>query len=77
MKPLRPSNYDIMRDRMELEFAKYDQMEMIRKFSLRYDKDFYIFALLGGIIELTGQTAGQSGILTQKKILSTQVTMKV
>lgn len=24
---------------MELEFAKYDQMEMIRKFSLRYDKD--------------------------------------
>ena len=46
MKPLRPSNYDIMRDRMELEFAKYDQMEMIRKFSLRYDKDFYIFALL-------------------------------
>ena len=45
MKPLRPSNYDIMRDRMELEFAKYDQMEMIRKFSLRHDKDFFISSL--------------------------------
>ena len=33
MKRVRPSNYDIMRDRMELEFVKYDQMEMIRKFS--------------------------------------------
>lgn len=77
MKPLRPSNYDIMRDRMELEFAKYDQMEMIRKFSLRYDKDFYISALLGEIIELAGHAAGQNGILKQKEILSTQATMKV
>jgi len=47
MKPLRPSNYDIMRDRMELEFAKYDQMEMIRKFSLRYDKDFFYLRFVG------------------------------
>ena len=47
MKPLRPSNYDIMRDRMELEFAKYDQMEMIRKFSLRYDKDFLYLRFVG------------------------------
>ena len=45
MKPLRPSNYDIMRDRMELEFAKYDQMEMIRKFSLRYEIRFFISSL--------------------------------
>ena len=54
MKPLRSSNYDIMRDCMELEFAKYDQMEMIRKFSLLYDKDFFIFALSGRIIEFAG-----------------------
>lgn len=47
MKPTRSSNYDIMRDRMELEFAKYDQMEMIRKFSLRYDKDFLYLRFVG------------------------------
>lgn len=47
MKPIRASNYDIMRDRMELEFAKYDQMEMIRKFSLRYDKDFLYLRFVG------------------------------
>lgn len=58
MKPIRASNYDIMRDRMELEFAKYDQMEMIVNFRCGMIKIFYIFALLGGIIELTGQTAG-------------------
>ena len=47
MKRVRPSNYDIMRDRMELEFVKYDQMEMIRKFSLRYDKDFLYLRFVG------------------------------
>ena len=40
MRQLRPSNYDIMRDRMEAEFAKYDQAEIIRKFHLRHDADF-------------------------------------
>lgn len=35
MEEKRYSNYDIMRDRMELEFAKYDQTEMIQKFSLQ------------------------------------------
>ena len=39
MNPDRLSNYDLMRDRMEVEFAKYDQQEMIRKFSLRHDED--------------------------------------
>lgn len=47
MKPIRPSNYDIMRDRMELEFIKYDQLEMIRKFSLRYDKDYLYLRFIG------------------------------
>ena len=35
MEGKRYSNYDIMRDRMELEFAKYDQTAMIQKFSLQ------------------------------------------
>lgn len=47
MKPIRPSNYDIMRDRMEVEFAKYDQMEIIRKFSLRYDNVFLYLRFVG------------------------------
>ncbi len=34
------TNYEIMRDRMELAFCKYDQAEMIRKFSLQYDAAF-------------------------------------
>lgn len=36
----RVSNYELMRDRMELEFLKYDQNEMIRKFNLKYDRDY-------------------------------------
>lgn len=47
MKPDRPSNYDLMRDRMEVEFAKYDQQAMIRKFSLRHDKDFLYLPFVG------------------------------
>ena len=47
MKLIRPSNYDIMRDRMELEFVKYDQLEMIRKFSLRHDEDFLYLRFVG------------------------------
>ena len=41
------SNYDIMRDRMEREFAKYDQDEMIRKFSLAHDARYLYIRLLG------------------------------
>ena len=47
MKAKRPSNYDIMRDRMECEFAKYDQTEMIRKFSLKYDQSFLYIHFAG------------------------------
>ncbi len=43
----QPSNYEIMRDRMELEFAQHDQQEMIRKFSLRQDADFLYIPMLG------------------------------
>ena len=47
MKPVRPSNYDLMRDRMEMEFAKYDQQGMIQKFSLRHDADFLYIPCVG------------------------------
>ncbi|MBS6397593.1 MAG: DUF3786 domain-containing protein [Clostridiales bacterium] len=32
---------------MELEFVKYDQQEMIRKFSLKHDKDFLFIRFAG------------------------------
>ena len=47
MELRRPSNYDLMRDRMESEFAKYDQTEMIRRFSLRHDADFLYLRFVG------------------------------
>lgn len=47
MEQRRPSNYEIMRDRMELEFAAYDQQEMIRKFSLRHDAAFLFLRFVG------------------------------
>lgn len=43
----RPSNYDIMRDRMELEFAKYDQDAMIRKFDLKSDASYIFLRFVG------------------------------
>lgn len=47
MEGKRYSNYDIMRDRMELEFAKYDQTAMIQKFSLQNDADFLYIRFVG------------------------------
>ena len=47
MQQKRPFNYDIMRDRMELEFIKHDQQEMIRKFSLQHDADFLYIRFVG------------------------------
>lgn len=43
----RPSNYDVMRDRMELEFAKYDQDAMIRKFDLKSDASYIFLRFVG------------------------------
>lgn len=37
---MQKSNYEIMRDQMRSEFIKYDQDNMIHKFSLEYDADF-------------------------------------
>lgn len=47
MQPKRPSNYDRMRDRMEQEFVKYDQKEMIRKFSLEHDEEYLYLPFVG------------------------------
>ena len=41
------SNYTLMRDKMKLEFLKYDQAEMIRKFDLRADSDYIYISFLG------------------------------
>lgn len=56
MKPIRSSNYDMMRDRMELEFIKYDQLEMIRKFSLQYDKDYLYLRFIGRVYRINRRT---------------------
>lgn len=47
MGQVRPSNYEIMRDRMEMEFIKYDQAKMIQKFSLQHDADFLYIRFAG------------------------------
>lgn len=43
---MKKSNYEIMRDRMRPEFLKYDQGEMIRKFSLEADSDYIYLSML-------------------------------
>lgn len=37
---MKQSNYEIMRDKMQTEFVKYDQMHMIRKFDLEHDEKY-------------------------------------
>jgi hypothetical protein len=39
-EPLRKSNYDITKEKMQAEFLKYDQEKMIRKFGLKSDADY-------------------------------------
>lgn len=41
------SNYNIMRDFMELEFAKYDQDTMIQKFDLKSDTSYIFLRFVG------------------------------
>ncbi len=55
----RRSNYDIMRDSMELEFAKHDQDAMIQKFGLQSDADYIFLRFVGRnyrINRATGRT---------------------
>ena len=42
-----PSNYDLMRDAMELEFLKYDQQQMIDKFGLDHDAQYLYIRFVG------------------------------
>lgn len=51
------SNYDIMRDRMRSEFIKYDQDNMIRKFSLRYDENYLYIPFVLRLYRI-GRTSG-------------------
>lgn len=55
----RPSNYDIMRDRMELEFARYDLDGIIRKFALRSDAG-YIYLRFAGRDYRIDRTSGRA-----------------
>ncbi|MDO4649241.1 MAG: DUF3786 domain-containing protein [Eubacteriales bacterium] len=47
MKQTGPSNYEMMRDKMELKFATYDQQKMIDKFALRHDTDYLYLRFVG------------------------------
>lgn len=51
MRQVRPSNYEIMRDRMEMEFIKYDQAKMIQNSASSTIQISFIFVLQGGNTE--------------------------
>lgn len=55
----RSSNYDIMRDRMELEFARHDLDGIIGKFALRSDAG-YIYLRFAGREYRIDRTAGRT-----------------
>lgn len=55
----RSSNYDIMRDRMELEFARHDLDGIIEKFALRSDAG-YIYLRFAGREYRIDRTAGRA-----------------
>lgn len=41
------SNYELMRDSMQLEFLKYNQQHMIEKFQLKYDERYLYLRFVG------------------------------
>ncbi|MDD6212851.1 MAG: DUF3786 domain-containing protein [Clostridiales bacterium] len=43
----KTSNYDTMRDRMELEFLKYDQEKMIEKYHLKSTPEYLFIVFIG------------------------------
>lgn len=45
MRQVRPSNYEIMRDRIEMEFIKYDQAKMIQNSASSTIQISFIFVL--------------------------------
>jgi len=46
------SNYDVTRDKMEKEFTKYNQEEMIRKFQLRHTEDHLFITFIGELYRI-------------------------
>jgi len=62
----RSSNYEIMRDRMEAEFAKYDQDTMIQKFGLKNDTN-YIFIRFVGRDYRINRTTGRVEWFSEKR----------
>lgn len=43
------SNYDITRDKMEQQFTRYDQGEMIRKFQLRHTEQYLFLTFVSAL----------------------------
>lgn len=41
------SNYEIMRDRMQVQFLEYDQIHMIEKFRLKHDEEYLYIKFVG------------------------------
>ncbi|KIR01336.1 hypothetical protein P261_00150 [Lachnospiraceae bacterium TWA4] len=58
------SNYDIMRDRMENEFLKYDQEKMIQKFNLTYDEDYLYINFIHQLYRVNRKTGRVEGSLS-------------
>ena len=50
------SNYDVMRDLMEEKFLKYNQLEMIRKFSLIHDEQYLYLRFVGKMYRVSRLT---------------------
>lgn len=46
-KTFARSNYEQMRDRMRVEFLKYDQEKMIQKYSLKFDGEYLYLDFVG------------------------------
>ena len=50
------SNYEITRDRMRIEFLKYDQEHMIRKFSLKSDRSYLYISFMQRAYRISRRT---------------------
>lgn len=46
------TNYELMRDRMQLKFLEYDQTHMIEKFCLKHDEEYLYIKFVGRIYRI-------------------------
>ena len=51
-KVMLKSNYEIMRDRMQIQFLEYDQIHMIEKFRLKYDEEYLYIKFVGRLYRI-------------------------